>query len=113
MKLFKFFIVTIFIYSFLANSVSSKLISLCIISHNVEKLYSEKTIQDKPCHSSTKEKKKNQLCTECDCYLNNLAENISTTIFNINFLKSNVDKFIISKYLVDIDITDPPPKKLF
>ena len=113
MRLFKFFITAIFISSFLATSVSSKLISFCMVTHHSEKSHSKEITHDKPCHSSTKEKKQGQFCVECDCYLNKLLGYVSETTVQKKFFKSSLDKPSGGKHLVEVGILDPPPKKIF
>ena len=113
MRLFKFFITTIFISSFLATSVSSKLISLCMVTHHSEKSHSKEINHDKPCNSSTKEKKHDQFCVQCDCYLNKVLGHVSETTVLKKFFKSSLNKPSVGQHLVEVGILDPPPKEIF
>ena len=108
----KFLMIIIFIFSFLASTVSSKLISFCLTNHNSEQLNSKKFSHDHSCHSNAKEKKEKQICFDCNCYSNNILINISSSVISNNLFKSRVYEISIGQYSFTNSLIDPPPRKL-
>ena len=110
MKFLKFFIITLFITSFLSTSVLSKSFSLCAESHseriNIDK---KSEIENHPCHNSAKKVKDKNFCFECDCYLTQLLYNEMFHILTLDISKFNFE-FIIKYYSIIKKIKDPPPK---
>lgn len=108
--IFKSLIISIVFSSFIATSVASKLFSFCTLFHTSQNLILDNFVDDESCHKSTKEKKLMQLCNECDCYLKNYLVDTSENVINNIFSDSNLNKTIITQYMVYTNLIDPPPK---